>query len=716
MKKTSHQQRQTGSRIRALLSAVLALIILLTAMPVCITAGAATIITYKVEVTSESKASGWNSARLELHYKDRSGNVSFDDWDIKNDISKGYNVTKIVPRYDTDKVPYMIRLYLDFGGGFTIRSHSGRVKLYVEGQEIMNEAYSARSYPFSSSNETMDFAIYGLVPAEVISADGSSKSYATVQQAWDEAKNIEGSAVKLSRNSTIKGTLEVSNNMKIDLNGCLFANAEVGPLFHVKSGGNLSIIDSDPTRDTGETFLCTTGMTSEEEADARTYPLKGGGIYHGGSEESGGAVKVDAGGELSVNGCTFTDCHSSDSGGAIYCEGKITLDRTRFIYCTSEEYGGAICLSNKLDPSFQNLTFERCSADYGGGISFVNIKNKRIFREFDNCVFNYCKAVTNGGGISFAAKIEAAANNLTFFKCEAESGGGLYNVSSQPISLNNGKFKDCSATESGGALGYKYGGEMTLNNVEIDNCKSSLYGGGICLVPIYNSKALRSSDVNIRNCDIHNCSSGKEGGGIYVYDDGNDIDETNKTNIYNTLVRNNSSETGGGVYVESNYVYLIGSSVTKNQAESKNGGGVYVDSMYDIELAEDVVIRDNLAKLDINNLCLQNGIASTAYAYCGGLYDGAYIGISSTGNSNVTVVKNISQFQASKFIHSDDYQRRLSMTNTREVDTPLFASMISENASFLIILGGVVVIAGAIGVLYFRKRRKESNKNDRTDD
>ena len=131
MKKTSIKKHNTGSRISKLLSAVLISLILLAALPVSIPAQAATIITYKVEVTSESKASGWNNARLELHYKDRSGNTSSDSWDIKNDISNGNNVTKIVPRYETDKVPYMIRLYLDFGGGFSIRTHSGRVKFSV---------------------------------------------------------------------------------------------------------------------------------------------------------------------------------------------------------------------------------------------------------------------------------------------------------------------------------------------------------------------------------------------------------------------------------------------------------------------------------------------------------------------------------------------------------------------------------------------------------
>lgn len=128
--------------------------------------------------------------------------------------SKAGNGRPLIPFFavqQNSKAPtgFDSNIHLDFGGGFTIRTHSGRVKLSVEGEEITNEAYSATSYPFSSSDKTMDFGIYGLVPAEVISSDGSSKSYATVKQAWNEAKDIEGSTVKLSRNSTIKGTLEV---------------------------------------------------------------------------------------------------------------------------------------------------------------------------------------------------------------------------------------------------------------------------------------------------------------------------------------------------------------------------------------------------------------------------------------------------------------------------------------------------------------------------
>lgn len=138
--------------------------------------------------------------------------------------------------------------------------------------------------------------------------------------------------------------------------------------------------------------------------------------------------------------------------------------------------------------------------------------------------------------------------------------------------------------------------------------------------------------------------------------------------------------------------------------------------MDDIEVAEEVVIRDNTANGEKNNLCLQNGTFSSAKLYCGGLYDGSYIGLSSTSNSSATVAKNISMYQVNKYLHSDDYARSFSMKNTKEVSTPLFASMISENISLMIIIGGVIIIAGVIVILYFRKRRKEGRKDEAKDE
>ena len=722
MNKTSIKQKRTVSRISRFLSAVLILIVLLAALPVCVPAHAAQGVTYKLEVTTESKASSWNKATLKIGYKDGG---SSDILDIKDELSQGKTMEWTFER--SDAVPYYLQMYLDFGGGFTIRHHSGRIKLYADGEEMLNEPYSAYSYPFNSSNTTLDFTVWGMAQTELVDSKGDKAVYPTFRHAWKRALGHKDLTVKLTEDTTVNETLETEETVNVDLNGHLLNNAATNSLFVIKNRGNLSIIDSDPTRDTGETFYCTTGMTSMDEADARTYPLKGGGIYHGGTEENGGIAKIEKGGTLSMNGGTLTDCHSGDgSGGAIYCEGNLNLKDTKFIFCTAlEGDGGAICFSGAPQISLENLTFERCSAENGGAISFENVESVGKVTKFDNCTFSNCQAEDYGGGYYNIGRSTITADKLTFKNCRAECGGGLYIESGgsqfdsvvYPNTISNSKFENCSAEELGGGVGYRNAAELTLDHVEFNECKSEDDGGAIHLVTIVANgrNDYGQHDIRISDCDIHHCTAKDEGGGICI-DDERSPEVNNATMLYHTSVHDNSAKTGGGVYVVSNYVYLVGSTVTDNTATGKNGGGVYVDSMDDIEVAEETVIRNNTANGVRNNLCLQNGTFSSAKLYSGGLYDGAFIGVSSTGSGSATVGKNISQYQVYKYLHTDDPARSLSMTDTKEVATPLFASVISDNISLIIIIGGVIIIAGIVLILYFKKRRKEGRKDEAKDE
>ena len=741
MKNTS-MNNQKPRRQRALLYVVLAMLLaLLAAVPLCIGAGAESDaqynanafakitqpkIKYKVEVTTESKASGWNSASLKLGYRGDGDKTERQNWDIKDDISGGKTITKefSLPK---DDVPSVLRLYLDFGGGFTVRSHSGRIKFYADGAEVMNEAYSARSYPFVSSNETLTFQIDGIHPTIVKSRSGAQEVYTSVNKAWDAAKEMNGATVILWEDSHVKGTLEVKNNVTLDLNGHLFANTEVGSLFKVKKGGTLSIIDSDPNRDTGETFQVTTGMTSETDTENRSFKLKGGGIYHGASEGNGGAINVENGGTLHVTGCTFTDCHSTESyGGAIYCEGNMSLKGTRFIFCTAlERYGGAINITGEHDVSLENLTFDRCAARDGGAISFRNDDDDGVLAKFKNCTFNLCHADNCGGALYHGGCTEINASGLTFNKCSAQCGGGVYyatgwsafDITVSPITITDSKFENCTA-ETGGAIQYFKAHDMALENVVIKNCEASEDGGAIHIrsrIEHKEDEDFVQYEFRVRNCEISNCAAADEGGAVYTWCDDND--DCSRLLVYNCSIHDNTAKKGGAFYVESPFVYLANSAITKNNATAGDGGGgVYVDSMYDIDVADEIVIRDNTAKGKPNNLCLQNGVFSSAKIYCGGLSDGSYIGVSSTSSGSATVAKNVSQFQMSKFLKADNGDYGFSIKNTKNVETKLYASMLSKNTSVWIIVAGVVVIAGVTGCLYFKKRRKESEQHDATDE
>ena len=718
MKKASINKRKTRFRISRLLSPILMLIFLFASLPVSIPAHAAQSVTYKLEITTDSKADGWNKATFKIGYK--TGGSS-DILDIKDELSEGKTMEWTFMR--SDAVPYYLQMYLDFGGGFTVRHHSGRVRLYADGEEMLNEPYSAYSYPFSSSDTTLDFTVWGMAQTELVDSKGEKAVYPTFKHAWKRALGHSDLTVKLTEDTTVSETLETEETVNVDLNGHLLNNAATDSLFVVKNRGKLSIIDSDPTRDTGETFFCTTGMKSEEEAESRTYPLKGGGIYHGGTKENGGIVNIEKGGSLSVEGCTFTDCHSGESsGGAIYCEGDLDLKDTKFIFCTAlEGNGGAICVSGKPDISLEGVTFERCSAENGGAISFENVENVGKVSKFDNCTFNNCQAEDYGGGYYNTGRSNIDADGLTFTNCRAECGGGLYITSGgsqfdsvvYPNTISNSKFENCSAEELGGGVGYRNAAELTLQNVEFNGCKSEDDGGAISLLTdvAYGRNDYGQHDIRITDCAIHHCTAEDEGGGVYIYDE-HSTEVRNDTVITGTSVHDNTAKKGGGVYVESGFVYLVNSTVMDNTAKGSNGGGVYVDSMYDIDIAGVTVIRGNIANGVANNLCLQNGNFSSAKMYSGGLEDGAFIGISSTSTSSSTVAKNISQYQVSKYLRPDAGSHGLSMTNTKEVSTPIFASLISQNISLIIIIGGIIVIVGVIGILYYRKRRKEGRKDD----
>lgn len=640
---------------------------------------------YRIVVTTDSQADGWNSASLTLHYN----KTQKMDWDIENDISKGNEITKEIG--SDGIIPYGITLRLDFGGGMTVRHHSGRVKFYAMGEEILNEEYSVWSSPFSSSDAEEIFTIFGISPAEVTSPEGETTTWPLLKKAFDAAAANSGSTIKLLEDTISKYTVEITNAVTLDLNGYNICSSEDSALFKVKESGRLKIIDSSPKREHESVYVGT--IKSD-------VIVNGGSVYPAGSKENGGAINVEKGGELTVTGGTFLDCHSYKNGGAIYCEGKLAMDGTKFIACTAQEKGGAVYVDGQDTVKLDNLRFTSCSAAYGGALYLTDTGENFDIR-LNNSSFSECNSEKEGGAVKIEGDTDISSTGLSFFECTSEDGGAVFNASSKELSMSEAEFINCTASGNGGGLYYN-GMHMKLNNCTFSSCSAQKDGGGLYLLTDMGGGA----DVVLDASKVKNCSADKHGGGLYIDDDGSSTKNTNRTYIQNSSVENNTSNEGGGIYAESHFVYLIDSKVTGNSAVSSNGGGIYVDSMRDIDAAGLVVIRDNTAGSSANNLCLQNGVASSAKLYSGGLYDGSYIGISSTSGSRATVGINLSQYQKDKYLHADESSRGLSMTNTKEVSTPVYASIITENFSLIVIIAGVIALASAIVIFVLRKRRK----------
>ena len=109
----------------------------------------------QVSVKVTNGAGGWNSAKFELYTKAVNGTDAseekFDSVDVKNVISSEgstYNYKKSLGL----SFPSKIRIYTDFGGGFTWRKWEADVKIYVNGIVVKAAHLFASSGAFSSAD------------------------------------------------------------------------------------------------------------------------------------------------------------------------------------------------------------------------------------------------------------------------------------------------------------------------------------------------------------------------------------------------------------------------------------------------------------------------------------------------------------------------------------------------------------------------------------
>ena len=110
----------------------------------------------KVQIKVTNDADGWDSAKLQVYTRDLNGRSKeekrADEVNITDKVSEDgaeYNYTKSLGQ----AFPSKIRIYTDFGGGFTWRKWEADVKIYVNDVIIKAEHIFASSSAFSSSDQ-----------------------------------------------------------------------------------------------------------------------------------------------------------------------------------------------------------------------------------------------------------------------------------------------------------------------------------------------------------------------------------------------------------------------------------------------------------------------------------------------------------------------------------------------------------------------------------
>ena len=265
------------------------------------------------------------------------------------------------------------------------------------------------------------------------------------------ANGLGSGVYTLAEDVTISGTLTVTGEATVDLNGHILRYAEEvepGSIFRVAGGKTLTLTDSRPEAKHEDENLPAGGLITGGEGYRRDYGA--GQIY----SYYGGGVYVEAGASFVLAGGTIYACGVQSGanaafGGGIYAEGgSVTMTggaiRNCVVSANNGANGGGVYIYSGASFTMEGGVIAGCSAMGGGGIftsgSTVRITGGRI---------ENCKASERGGGLSVRGHADQiSVLDAAISGCEAKRGGGVALIGFAELELGeNARITGCTATE-----------------------------------------------------------------------------------------------------------------------------------------------------------------------------------------------------------------------------------------------------------------------------
>ena len=278
------------------------------------------------------------------------------------------------------------------------------------------------------------------------------------------ANGLGDGVYTLAEDVTISGTLRVTGEATVDLNGHVLRydeTADPDSIFRVAGGKTLTLTDSRPAATHEDAKLPAGGLITGgkgfkyDNGAGQSYTYYGGGVY-----VEAGASFVLAGG--TIYACGVQSGANAAYGGGIYAEGgSVTMTggaiRNCVLSANNGANGGGVYIYSGASFTMEGGVISGCSAMSGGGISAsggtVRITGGRI---------ENCKASERGGGLfvrSHADQISVL--DAVISGCEAKRGGGVAMMDFAELELGeNARITGCTATN--GAAVY-----MDLDNLGV---------------------------------------------------------------------------------------------------------------------------------------------------------------------------------------------------------------------------------------------------------
>ena len=250
------------------------------------------------------------------------------------------------------------------------------------------------------------------------------------------ANGLGDGVYTLAEDVTISGTLRVTGEATVDLNGHVLRfdqSAQPDSIFRVTSGSTLTLTDSAPAAAHTDASLPAGGLITGgkgfkyDNGAGQSYNYYGGGVY-----VEAGASFMLAGG--TIYACGVQSGANSAYGGGIYAE------------------GGSVTMSGGV--------ISGCSAMDGGGILTSGCTVRITGGRIENC-----KASGRGGGLYIGDHADQiSVLDAAISGCEAKRGGGVALMGFAELELGeNARITGCTAT-NGAAVYMDLGSTFTVNH------------------------------------------------------------------------------------------------------------------------------------------------------------------------------------------------------------------------------------------------------------
>ena len=301
------------------------------------------------------------------------------------------------------------------------------------------------------------------------------------------ANGLGDGVYTLAEDVTISGTLRVTGEATVDLNGHILRfdqSAQPDSIFRVTSGSTLTLDDSDPAAAHTDAALPAGGLITGGEGYRRDYGAGQSYSY------SGGGVYVEAGASFVLAGGTIYACGvqsgaTSAYGGGIYADGgSVTMTGGAIRNCAvSADYGasGGAIYAKAGSVTMSGGVISGCSAMSGGGILTSGCTVRITGGSIENC-----KASGRGGGLYISGHTNGPVSVLdtVISGCEAKRGGGVALIGFAELEMGeNARITGCTATEKddteAGAIEYGAAIYMDLDNpLTVNYPGNFLYANG----------------------------------------------------------------------------------------------------------------------------------------------------------------------------------------------------------------------------------------------